>query len=191
MDVWSIPLSPAVRPKTPRTTRRTRSPGGGGTSAKRACASGYTATELSLFNTPSTSSRSISSQQPSQIRDFGHRRGNQLRIQLYAEKDLRRSPLRGDDHETVHQVCPRGRFPNRHGHGGSGRDRRIQQHVHDGPCTWQRHTDRLLHQWTDWGQDILLRQRRGQGRVHEEPYGKSRQGAGLLLKEASWVDQTT
>src|SRR5262245_60415449 len=48
MDVWSIPLSPAARPKTPSTTRRTRSPGGGGTSAKRACASGYTATELSL-----------------------------------------------------------------------------------------------------------------------------------------------
>src|SRR5262245_55202771 len=58
MDVWSIPLSPAARPKTPRTTRRTRSPGGGGTSAKRARGSGYTATERSLFNALGTVGRS-------------------------------------------------------------------------------------------------------------------------------------
>src|SRR5262245_1984769 len=58
MDVWSIPLSQAARPKTPRTTRRTRSPGGGGTSAKRARGSGYTATERSLFNALGTVGRS-------------------------------------------------------------------------------------------------------------------------------------
>src|SRR5262245_62155826 len=58
MDVWSIPLRPAARPKRPRTTRRTRSPGGGGTSAKRARGSGYTATERSLFNALGTVGRS-------------------------------------------------------------------------------------------------------------------------------------
>ena len=35
------------------------------------------------------------------------------------------------------------------------------------------------------GQDLLLRQQGRHGRVHEEPKGKSRQGADLLLKEAS------
>ena len=40
------------------------------------------------------------------------------------------------------------------------------------------------------GQDLLLRQRRCQGRLYEGPRGQSREGAGLLLEEASWVSRS-
>ena len=72
-------------------------------------------------------------------------------------------------------------------HGGFGRDRRIRQHVLDGPRPRQRHTDRLFDQRADPRQDLLFRQQGSHGRVHEGPDGQSREGAGLLLKEASWV----
>ena len=55
----------------------------------------------------------------------------------------------------------------------------------DGPRSRQGHTDRLLHQCAASRQDLLLRQQGGHGRVHAEPEGQSRQGADLLLKEAS------
>jgi hypothetical protein len=50
-----------------------------------------------------------------------------------------------------------------------------------------RYTDRLLDQVAAPRQDLLLRQQGGYGRVHEGPDDQSREGAGLLLKEASRV----
>ena len=39
---------------------------------------------------------------------------------------------------------------------------------------WAIYGDRLLHQWSDWRQDLLLRQRRGQDHLHEGPARQSR-----------------
>src|SRR5262249_43921135 len=88
-----------------------------------------------------------------------------------------------EDVESVRHSSDFRCFLARSGYHGIGR--RVRQPVHDGPRTWQGRSNRLLHQWTVFRQDLLLRQHGGEDTVYGKPFGQSRQSAGLLLIEAS------